>query len=120
MFGSIIYIILTQHTIHTMVGINWSNLTARLPHSLFSFSIRRWLSGQNKLYFIRLRGTKEGQECASLGHLEIFPMSSGERQRKSRVTLKEQRRNKRHSRGRAGANKMNNRGTDDVQQGYER
>ena len=37
---------------------------------------------------MRLRGTKEGQECASLGHLEIFPMSLGERQRKSRVTSK--------------------------------
>mgnify|MGYP001791321291 CR=1 FL=1 len=33
----------------------------------------------NKWYFIRLRGTKEGQECASMGHLEIFSMSSGER-----------------------------------------
>ena len=61
-----------------------------------------------------------GQECASLGHLEIFPMSSGERQRKSRVTLKEQKRNKRHSRGRAGAHNRNNRGTEDVQQGYKR
>ena len=47
-------------------------------------------------------------------------MSSGERKRKSRVTFKEQRRNKRHSRGRAGANKRKSRGTDDVQQGYKR
>ena len=37
----------------------------------------------NKWYFIRLRGTKEGQECASIGRLEIFSMSSGERGRKS-------------------------------------
>ena len=35
-----------------------------------------------KRYCIWLRGTKEGQECASLGHLEFFLMSSGERQRK--------------------------------------
>ena len=42
-----------------------------------------------KSYFIRLRGTKEGQECSSTGHLEIFSMSSGERQRKKRGTLKE-------------------------------
>ena len=39
-----------------------------------------------KCYFIRLVGTKEGQECASLGHLENFSMSLGERQRKSRGT----------------------------------
>ena len=50
----------------------------------------------NKCYFIRLRGAKEGQECASLGHLEIFSMSSGERQRKTRGTLKEQERYKRY------------------------
>ena len=49
-----------------------------------------------KCYFIRLRGTKEGQECASIGHLEIFSMSSGERQRKSRGTLNEQERYKRY------------------------
>ena len=35
-------------------------------------------------YFIMLRGRKEGQECASIGHLEIFSISSGERPRKSR------------------------------------
>ena len=75
-----------------------------------------WL---NKCYFIRLRGTKEGQECASIGHLEIFSMSSGERQRKNRVTLEDQKRNKRHSRGRAGAHKRNNRRTEDVQKGYK-
>ena len=34
-----------------------------------------------KCNFIRLSGTKEGQECASLKHLEISSMSSGERQR---------------------------------------
>ena len=39
-----------------------------------------------KRSFTRLRGTKEGQECASIGHLGTFPASSGERQRKSRVT----------------------------------
>ena len=75
----------------------------------------------------KVRGTKEGQECASLGHLEIFSMSSGERQRKSRVTLKEHKRNKRHSGGRAGAHERNNRGqkmysrgTRDEQQRYNR
>ena len=71
----------------------------------------------NKLYFIRLRGTKEGQECSSLGHLEIFPMSSGERQRKSRGTQKEQEMYKKGcKRGRKGAHERNNRGTKDVQQ----
>ena len=39
-----------------------------------------------KCYFIRPRGTKEGQKCASRGHLEIFSTSSGERQRMSRGT----------------------------------
>ena len=29
-----------------------------------------------KCYFIWLRGTKEGQECASIRHFEIFSMSS--------------------------------------------
>ena len=43
----------------------------------------------NKCYFIRLRGAKEGQECASLGYLEI---SSVEWQKKTRGTLKEQER----------------------------
>ena len=32
-----------------------------------------------KCYFIQLRGIKEGQDCASIGHLEIFSMSPGER-----------------------------------------
>ena len=41
---------------------------------------------------IGLGGTKGGQECASLGHLEIISMSSGAGQRKSRGTLKEQER----------------------------
>ena len=50
----------------------------------------------NKCYFIRLRVTKEGQECASIGHLEIFSMSSGERQRKTREILKEQERYKKY------------------------
>ena len=39
-----------------------------------------------KCYFIKLRGKKEGQECASIGHLEIFSMATDERQRKSRGT----------------------------------
>ena len=71
-------------------------------------------------YFIRLRGTKEGQECASIGQLEIFSMPSGERQRKSRGTLKEQERYRRNKRGRAGAHERNNRGTEYVQQRYKR
>ena len=73
-----------------------------------------------KCYFKRLRGTKEGQECASIGHLEIFSMSSGERQRKSRGTFKGQWRYKRYLRGGAGAHERNNRGTKDVQQRYKR
>mgnify|MGYP001802815175 CR=1 FL=1 len=44
-----------------------------------------------KCYFIRLRGTKEGQKCASIGHLEIFSSSSGERQKKSRGIEKSRR-----------------------------
>ena len=69
-----------------------------------------------KCYFIWLRGTKEGQECASIGHLEILSMSSGERQRKTRGTLKDQERYKRYRRGKTGAHVRNNRGTEDVQQ----
>ena len=69
-----------------------------------------------KCCFIMLRGTKEGQECASIGHLEIFSMSSGESQRKSRRTLKKQERYKRYLRGRRGAHERHNRGTEDVQQ----
>ena len=37
-------------------------------------------------YSIRLRGTKEEQGLATIGHLDIFSMFSGERQRKSRET----------------------------------
>ena len=62
-----------------------------------------------------IRGTKEGQECASTGHFEIFSMSSGERVGKSRGALKEQERYKRYSRSRTGAHERNNRGTKDVQ-----
>ena len=40
----------------------------------------------NRCYFIRLRGKKEGQECASIGLLEIFSTSLGERQRERRGT----------------------------------
>ena len=36
MFAPIIYIILTQPTIHTMIGINWSNCTTCLPQSVFA------------------------------------------------------------------------------------
>ena len=32
----------------------------------------------NKCYFIRLGGTKEGQGCTSIGHLEILSIFSGE------------------------------------------
>ena len=49
-----------------------------------------------KCYFMKLRGVKEGQECASIGHLEISPMSSGENPRKSKGTLKEPERYKRY------------------------
>ena len=73
-----------------------------------------------KCYPIWLRGSRGGQECASNGHLEIFSMSSGERQRKSWWTLKEQERYKRYSIGRAGVHEMNNRGTEDVQQRFKR
>ena len=74
----------------------------------------------NKFYFIRLRRRKQGQGCASVGHLEVFSMSSGERPRKSGGTLKEQEMYKRYSRGRGGAHERNNRGTKDVQQRYKR
>ena len=63
---------------------------------------------------------KEEQECASIEHLEIFSMTSGEGQKKSRGTLKEQERYKRYSRGRARAHERNNQGTKDVQQRYKR
>ena len=73
-----------------------------------------------KCYFVILRGTKEGQECASIGHPEIFSISSGESQRKSGRALKKPERYKRYSRGRRGAHERNNRGTKDVQQRYKR
>ena len=69
-------------------------------------------------YFIRQRGTKEGQERASIGHLWIISMSPGERQRKSRETYKEKGRYKRYLRGRTGEHERNDRGTEDVQQRY--
>ena len=54
-----------------------------LPGEKFTY----WMVVALKLcYFIRLRGTKEGQECASVWPLEIFSISSGERQMKSRRT----------------------------------
>ena len=53
------------------------------PRSLFGEKFTNGIAvAFKKCYFIRLRGTKEGQECASVGHLEIFSMSSGKRQRK--------------------------------------
>ena len=71
-----------------------------------------------KLYFIRLRGTKEGQECASLGHLEIFPISLGEWQRRveelkksKRGTIGTREAEQKHMRGTTGGQKMYNRGT---------
>ena len=73
-----------------------------------------------KCYFKRLRGTKEEQEYASIGHLEIFSMSSGERQRESRGAFKGQERYKRYLRGGAGEHERNNRGTEDVQQRCKR
>ena len=75
-----------------------------------------WL---NKCH-IKLRGTKEGQECASIGHLEISAMSSGEKPRKSRGILNEPERYKRYYRSRTGVYERNNRGTEDVQQRYMR
>ena len=71
-----------------------------------------------KCDFIRLRGTKEGQECASLGPLEISSMSSGERQRNFERAREVQEVLER--RGRTGAHERNNRGTEDVQQRYKR
>ena len=47
-----------------------------------------------------------------------FSMSSGERQRKTRVTWKDQKRSKRYLR--AGAHERNNSGTEDVQLTYIR
>ena len=62
-----------------------------------------------------------------MGHLEIFPMSSGERQMKSRGTLKSKRgtRNtleaeQEHMRGTTGEQKMYSRGARDEQQRYNR
>ena len=61
----------------------WSSEPKNLSREKFTY----WLAvAFKKCYFMRLRGIKEGQECASIGHLEIFSMSSGERQRKSRGT----------------------------------
>ena len=45
---------------------------------------------QKKFYFLRLRGTKKGQECASIEHLETFSMPSSARQRRNRGTSEEQ------------------------------
>ena len=69
----------------------WSFEPQTLPGEKFTYGM---VVAFKKCYFIRLRGTKEGQECASIGPLEIFSMSSGERQMKSRGTKKEQQRYK--------------------------
>ena len=61
--------------------------------SRFNQEMAVWL---NKCYFIKLRGTKEVQECVSIGHLEISLMSSGAKPRNSRGTLKEPERFKRY------------------------
>ena len=87
--------------------INWfvSDLTWRHePRRLFIRKFNQEMAvWPNKLYFIRLRGTKEGQECASLGHLESqYPQVKG----RGRVEkLKKSRR------GTTGGQKMHNRGT---------
>ena len=69
---------------------------------------------------MRLRGTKEGQECASVGDLETFSMSSGERQGKNkrgkRCTREAEQEHMRgtkggHIRCTAEVHEMNNRGT---------
>ena len=73
-----------------------------------------------KCYCIRLRGTKEGQERASIGHLEISSMSPVERQKEGRVEeLKMSKRGTRgtregeqeHIRVTTGGQKMYNRST---------
>ena len=74
----------------SLIGIK-SDLTKsyklrRLFVSRFNQEMAVWLK---KCYFIKLGGTKEVQECASMLHLEISSMSSGEKPRKSRGTLKE-------------------------------
>ena len=71
----------------------WSFEPRNLSGEKFTYGMAVW---PNNCYFIRLRGTKEGQECASIGHLEIFSMFSGETQKKSSGTLKVQERYKRY------------------------
>ena len=61
------------------------------------------------------RETKEGQEHASIGHLEIFSKFPVERQRKSRGACKE-----RYYRCRTEAHERNNRRKKSEQQGYMR
>ena len=59
----------------------------------------------NKYYFIRLRGRQEGQECASIGHLEILSISSKRGTRGTREAEQE------HMRGATEGQKIYNRGT---------
>ena len=59
----------------------------------FNQEMAVWL---NKRYFIKLRGSKEGQESTSMGHLEISLMSSGDKPGKSRGGLKVPERCKRY------------------------
>ena len=69
------------------------------------------------LYFIRLRGTEEGQEYASLGHLESqYPQVRGrgrveELQKSKRETRGTREAEQDHVRGTTGGQKMHNRGT---------
>ena len=66
------------------------------PRNLWR-KIHLWVAAVfEKCYFVILRGTKEGQECASRGHPEIFSISSGESQRKSGSALKKPERYKRY------------------------
>ena len=71
----------------------WSFKPRNLPGGKFTHVMAVVLKN---CYFICLRGTKEGQECASIGHLEIFSTPSGKRQKKIRGILKEQERYKRY------------------------
>ena len=57
-----------------------------MPWSFAPRNLSGMAAAVKKCNFISLRGTKEGQECASIGYLETFSMSSGEKQRRSRGT----------------------------------
>ena len=57
-----------------------------MPWSFAPKNLSGMVVALKKCNFIRLRGTKQGQECASIGHLESVTKSSGEKQEKSRGT----------------------------------